>query len=669
MLRLLPAPVIVALVVPVVETQSAAPPPRPGGLPGARASLGEVRLQHTGPPTALAFSPDGRRLASGGDGDVWLWDTATGRAIRHLDADSVRTMSFSPDGRTLVAAGVRSDFPPVITLWDTAAGRLTRRLGWRPPQRDLWHVFSAVFSPDGKRLAVSAAPEKETRTQVHVFDLSAEGWLPRYSWSVPADWQEIVRFTPDGKALVMGRLDEELRRHDAETGRQQNLVEGAPISVKGRGLLRIRKGNLLVVSTGAQSKGGTTTSTIEIMNGATGKTRAEIRVAADLVAPFALSADSRMLAATDASGRIWLCDVETGRLPQRPSRPERVILQVQFDAGGQPLAIGLEDGEVRFWNVRSGQIVRRLRPARGRIDSLDCLAISPDDTWLAVCIHGQQERDERLRWMTRRQTTHLWRLDRGRAPRTWTVRCREHHFHGPPAMHVVPAWSRYRLPWLAFSPDSRLLAEVDREGVLRVRETASGKEIARHPGPTVKSLSVLYSDPLWSPDSKQVAVTARFPTPVGLSGDMGDRRNGSRVLDVSAGTLKQANPSFRDPRWLSPDGSVLVHFSPYYITLTDARTGKPVSKLVTYPGDSLGPLLFSPNGRLLAVCNRPLGRIRLFEVASGAEVGFIAGHFAEIRSLAFSRDGKFLLSGSADGTAVLWDFAAATSRTPRKSAE
>src|SRR5207249_7136758 len=72
---------------------------------------------------ALAFSPDGATLVSGGRETTKLWDAGTGRLLLELNSDFVRGLAFSPDGRKLIVSDEHTYGPPGSYLWDLEHGR------------------------------------------------------------------------------------------------------------------------------------------------------------------------------------------------------------------------------------------------------------------------------------------------------------------------------------------------------------------------------------------------------------------------------------------------------------------------------------------------------------------------------------------------------------------
>jgi WD40 repeat protein len=150
---------------------------------------------HTSPVKSLAFSPDSKTLASGGDTTVGVWDVATGKELATLKGyvkDSA-SVAFSPNGKTL-ALGGRED--KTIKLWDVATGKEQSTLeGHTAP------VMSVAFSPDGKSLVSSGD------TTIRWWDIATGKELASHKAAVVARV-----FSPDCKTLAsIGGYDIMLR--------------------------------------------------------------------------------------------------------------------------------------------------------------------------------------------------------------------------------------------------------------------------------------------------------------------------------------------------------------------------------------------------------------------------------------------------------------------------
>lgn len=208
------------------------------------------KTRQSSPGFALAFGPDGRKLATLTDaGELRLWDLTTGKLI-HLFSDSEwfwhAGVAFSPDGTSLA-----SFHHFRVRLWDVASGK--ERL---PSESPDGCVNALAFSADGKTLATSSWCENVA----HLWD-TARGRhlriLRGHTWSM-----HTVAFRPDGKILATGSGDRSVRLWDPVTGKLLSTQWGHTDPVTA----------LAFSSDGTLLASGSEDGTIRIRDGATGKT-------------------------------------------------------------------------------------------------------------------------------------------------------------------------------------------------------------------------------------------------------------------------------------------------------------------------------------------------------------------------------------------------------------
>jgi WD40 repeat protein len=568
--------------------------------------------------TSVAFSPDGKILATSGgtDGLVRLWNTATGQQIGKpfgSDTDGTDSVAFSPDGKTLATAG----FDNSVRLWNTATGQ---QIG-KPLTRSSKPVNSVAFSPDGKILAAGGDDGV-----VRLWDAATRRLVGR---PLPTGQYAIssVAFSPDDKLLATAGNDGAVRLWDAATGQQI----GKPIVNNVSGILT----SVAFSPDGKLLATGSFDDTARLWDVATGQQIGgplvgnPLAVATNVVDAVAFSPDGRLLATANVDGtvRLWNVIGATGHQIRslRTAHPYGYTW-VAFGPDGKILATsGATDGLVRLWNTATGQQIGKHLAA----DFVESVAFSPDGRILAT---GSPD-----------GTARLWDVATGR------------QIGGPLAGDIAKV--NGGVDSVAFSPDGRILATGGDNGTARLWNVATGQQIGK---PIIAVTFNPVSSVAFSPDGSTLA-----------TGIGGGPSSGVRLWDVAThrpigNPLSRASNGVNSVAF-SPDGRIVaVGGVDDAVRLWDVATGQQIggpltgNPLSSDASNGVDSVAFSPDGRILAT-GGDNGTVRLWDVATGQQIGGpltgnpLTGDTGAIMSVAFSPDGKILATGSIDGTARLWD--------------
>jgi WD40 repeat protein/serine/threonine protein kinase len=584
----------------------------------------------------LAFSPDGTKIAAGGDEkQARVWNVETGEQLAALPRlhGSMRLIQFSPDHERLVAvndygaalilnASNGEAVSPVLQLSDVTLAEMYAVLDTFAPR--------ASFSPDGNYLigawASKSAHIWNAMNGTNVFTLAHPQLLVN------------AEFSPDSRYVVTCCRDRLARIWDVATGKR---TATPPISSSGS------VSDAHFDPTGTRLLTVANRKDLQLWDWKTALPigQAMKHEAAITVALFTLNGDRVITAGGDGVVRVWSTD--NGQVVARFQHPAAVN-SVALSPNGKWMATACDDGYTRVWDIAREHLAIPLLPQGGEVRSV---AFSRDGNRLAAAGVGGMIRLWELRLpeapaVTFDEPDAVWAdfsrdgakvATAGRhfstAARVWDAST------GTPLTAWLPHQDALRVA--TFSPDgTRILT--DGEGSTALIWDAKTGQKAAGPFEHPKRLF----DAIWSPNGRRILTACNDG-----AGYLWDAATGERLF-----TLQHSDEVHAVA--FSPDGKLVATGSrDRTARIWDAATGRPVSPPLPQSA-AVHRLRFSPDSlRLVTSCYREdatHSQAELWEVASGKLLGTMPNR-DDLIMIEFSNDGRRIATACKDRTARVWD--------------
>jgi WD40 repeat protein/serine/threonine protein kinase len=578
----------------------------------------------------VSFSSDGRFIAAGcTDGTLRILDAKTLRLrALHKTAGGV----FSPDGRTLATPG------DGVRLWDVNNGDLKEKA----VLKDL-KGYALLYSQDGKTLIVADAPG----TSFSLWDVT--GSTPKRlatATGFAGGLHSPLALSPDGKTLFAGSGDKSIYLWDL-SGKEPK----GPVLLKGHGDwvdgLVVTPDGKWLISIGTWDWN----AKVWDLSAKPPKEIANYRTEDHCPMCLALSPDGKTLAIGRWDSRVLLWSVSGNTLAGRTQLPGfgGLVNGVAFSPDGKSLAVGNQGGYVQVWDLSKPLPVQPIEviDRKGHAPGVNDVAFSPDATLLAT---AGDDHTARL-WDMAGATPIQKYVMKGHGDRIW------HLAFSPGGKTLATGggdgtmriWSATTgkeectlqahsngLYCLAYSPDGTQLASGGGDGTAKLWDLRSGKDTPRILESGTKAINFI----AFSSDGRKIAITP----------EMGD----IQIRELSSGggryTLK-CHEKGTTRAVFSPDDKILATASADgLISLWDLDTKKEVPLPKEHSG-LVRRLQFTPDGKkLLSAADD--GRVIVWEVASRKKLREWT-MLGAVHGLALACDGRHLAIANRNGTAYI----------------
>ena len=638
-----------------------------------------IRRLGRGGINTMRFSPDGSQLAVGTSIGVWVYDLGTGNEniMRMPYPKQVNALAFSPDGKILASSGFGNN---IIQFWNPKTGMEISSLR---PSKDQHDSFSSKrhnyasnvgleFSKDGTTLL---GVSSHIAVSIAHWDVKTSDELTDHRRLDQSTTEAIHR---DTSTLAIGRDDGKISLWNSDTGKKLGVLSGHSKFFLKQFLSNLFRKNNRHKYQGIQALAFSTNGNTLASSGVDNlvklwdvKSRKKLRTLighTEWVTALAFSMEDRTVASGDVYGNIKLWDVSAGSERVSFNGHRSNVSVLAFSPNRQTFASASDDGTIKLWDANTGKSLSTI--ATEHTKWVKSIAFSKDDTTLSsVMLNGTVQK---LNAKTGQEVSvsipnnlHLTKATAlssqatlfaaqnadGKIVFNRTNQMSLRFSRVGNTIRLLDLESGESLPTLtlgernlninmAFSPTTETLACVDQWQDVRLYDIRTGKELVKldvqiHSGTDAKLV--------FSPDGKMLAINGTSFRP-------------THVWDVEKREKLATLPKGDDVLAFSPDSTMLATKGDVIAIWEITPSGEvlPINEFEANGEDD--HLLFSPEGHILLTIDRE-GTLLLWDIEMGSELlSLLLGHTRDITTLVFSHDGMTLASGSKDGTVLLWDW-------------